>query len=140
MSQFQTYPNQRLLKIAPKPELIPGTFVSVPRIDIYYAKKNLTYTAFVIWLTIIGNSDNPNDNFSYAYSPKRFHDDMGVSLSQARKAYDELKEKGFIIDGKIYMRPPANEIELRKIMQKMASEPNFSPQELNQINKMKTPK
>ena len=61
--------------------------------NLLYAMKDLSHTAFKVYMYFLFNKDN----YSVAYSPEYIHKQANICKETARKAFKELQDKGYII-------------------------------------------
>ena len=89
------YPNQRGITI--HKELIQQgskePFLAVKNVSLFYAMKDLTNSAFKVYIYFLAN----RDKYRMGISPAAIKNQTGVCIETARKAIRELEIKGYIV-------------------------------------------
>lgn len=92
-------PNQKIIKInREKVDKVIGSgrlYLIAYQDNISSAMKNLSHTAFKVYIYLLFHKDQ----FSVAYSPEYIHKMSGICNESARRAFKELIEKGYIVQG-----------------------------------------
>ena len=89
------YPNQRGIKINREPiqKDSKESFLAVKSINLFYAMKDLSNSAFKVYLYFLANKNG----YVMGISPAAIRNKTGVCLETSRKAIRELETKGYIV-------------------------------------------
>lgn len=100
MQQKLLYPNQRLITIHrdPVPKGTKEPFLNINYANLQNAMKDLSNSAFKVYIYFVSN----RDNYKMGVSPADIRDKTGVCLETVRKGIRELQNKGYIIYGDEY--------------------------------------
>ena len=90
-------PNQKIIRVnrekVDKVAAQGRLYLIVYQDNLLYAMKDLSHTAFKVYMYFLFNKDN----YSVAYSPEYIHKQANICKETARKAFKELQDKGYII-------------------------------------------
>lgn len=90
-------PNQKIIRInrekVDKVAAQGRLYLIAYQDNLLYAMKDLSHTAFKVYMYFLFNKDN----YSVAYSPEYIHKQANICKETARKAFKELQDKGYII-------------------------------------------
>lgn len=108
-------PNQKVLIIT-KPQTTTPPFLQISADDWQTAFKELSPSAFGVYLHLAQNADG----YKYEYSPTAIENTGIMSKGTATKARQELEKKGYIDEGRFYVETPAK----RKLREQVQQEIN----------------
>ena len=90
-------PNQKIIRVnREKVDKVASNgrlYLIVYQDNLLAAMRNLSHTAFKVYVYLLFNKDG----YSVAYSPEYIHKQANICKETARKAFKELQDKGYII-------------------------------------------
>lgn len=100
---------------------IEKDFLQVENSDWMYAFEDLTRSAFGIYLYLAKNQNG----YKFEYSPQAIANTGMMAKGTASDARKELIEKGYIVDGVFYARPPKRLEEWEKMKNDLPTADDF---------------
>jgi len=119
MNESTVFANQRQIKVS-RDRVIKNSgrkYACIYKDNLFNACINLRPSTFKVWVFLASNQDN----YSLEYSPSYLSKVIDVSIPTAKTAFNELKEKRYLIqdEDKKYLytfyETPQKEIERREI-------------------------